>query len=441
MKRFLTRLVCLVVCLLAAGVAAVAQGGGTAPGQVFLTPEAAACRHDGPILQGVPFAQSVSACQNLIARYPGEPHFPWYLAQLYLRHRDCAGGSALPYAQRALQLNKDPYTDPAIRFDLLAAEFCAKRYADTAAQGKPLEQLLLDNASSNGVVDRLDYLPSIQVMLGLSEFQLNSYPAAARHLSLARRFSAAGGFSETEFAELGVAQAVQGDGADAVDTLTGGMRTFPSSKNLHDWWLVASFERDGLRAAPVRDASSRQDRIAAYDLASRGAVDLGNRASTQRMNYAALRHYGTALLALEALYARSSGSNVYGPYDAVQVSLVEQGRDPDIVGLRSKLAALYGRLPLKPMPTAQSVQAALAAQAALDRADVWTARTGYANAAALSPWWPEAHYNLGLLMGLTGQGMYRDAGRLEMARYLALSPQGDHAVSARGYVRAWGGAL
>jgi len=58
----------------------------------------------------------------------------------------------------------------------------------------------------------------------------------------------------------------------------------------------------------------------------------------------------------------------------------------------------------------------------------------YGKALSVAPWWPEGHYQLGLLLGDTKR--YRDATQ-EMKRYLLLSPGGADARAAQDKIYQW----
>jgi formylglycine-generating enzyme required for sulfatase activity len=58
----------------------------------------------------------------------------------------------------------------------------------------------------------------------------------------------------------------------------------------------------------------------------------------------------------------------------------------------------------------------------------------YGKALNIAPWWPEGHYQLGLLLGETKK--YRDALQ-EMKRYLMLSPDGPDARAAQDKIYQW----
>ena len=62
----------------------------------------------------------------------------------------------------------------------------------------------------------------------------------------------------------------------------------------------------------------------------------------------------------------------------------------------------------------------------------------YQKGLEISPWWPDGHYNLALILGQ--QGFLPDADK-EMKKYLALAPDAPDARKARDKMYIWEGKL
>jgi regulator of sirC expression with transglutaminase-like and TPR domain len=58
----------------------------------------------------------------------------------------------------------------------------------------------------------------------------------------------------------------------------------------------------------------------------------------------------------------------------------------------------------------------------------------YAEALALAPWWPEGHFNRGVVLGEMQQF---DSAANEMKRYLMLRPDAPDARQAQDFIYAW----
>lgn len=60
----------------------------------------------------------------------------------------------------------------------------------------------------------------------------------------------------------------------------------------------------------------------------------------------------------------------------------------------------------------------------------------YANALNIAPWWPEGHFNRGLILGMRELSRYTEA-IMEMKKYLLLAPNAPNARSAQDKIYQW----
>lgn len=254
-----------------------------------------------------------------------------------------------------------------------------------------------------------------------------AYDVMLRLAPLPRPFGLAEGPTDLtvgHYREAGFARAIAGDYGGAAAVFEKGTRAFPSDQGLYEWLLVAAFASGGLGEAEAvwsrrpgqaeRRLTERERRLEIIGIVDAGLADLGARAERHNMLYAALDHYSRAHAAAAAIkgHAREWSRTVRAEYFA-------------------KIVPIYRRLPLKPIPAPEAARHARAAERSVDHGDLRAASEQYRKALDLAPWWPEGHYNLGLVIGLSGLG------RRELEASIELAPDGPLTAQARQRLATW----
>jgi tetratricopeptide (TPR) repeat protein len=111
-------------------------------------------------------------------------------------------------------------------------------------------------------------------------------------------------------------------------------------------------------------------------------------------------------------------------------------------GLREfeTVARQYRESQQKPSLPEEALKFKAQAEFALKQKRFADATDLYANALNISPWWPDGHFNRGLILGMGELSRYTEA-IIEMKKYLMLVPNAPNARSAQDKIYQWEGMI
>jgi TolB protein len=104
----------------------------------------------------------------------------------------------------------------------------------------------------------------------------------------------------------------------------------------------------------------------------------------------------------------------------------------------AEVAKTYREAAVKPVLSEEARKYMLQAEGAIEVKDFRGAVDRYAQALAVAPWWPAAHFNRALVLARLGRP---DEASVEMHRYLLLTPDATDARAAQDKIYEWEGAF
>jgi tetratricopeptide (TPR) repeat protein len=214
-----------------------------------------------------------------------------------------------------------------------------------------------------------------------------------------------------------------GDYEHALAVLENASKLHPENEGLYAWSLIAAEGKGGPEEVDkvwLRRSYKTADHVRDPWLVDR-LMEIAQEANRRGMRYRALSQYSRVFGVTDAYHADDA-------YDQFDPTIASRPSDSTALNALRRVFEIYRQLPLKPLPPQAAIDFARQAETDVQNKNYIAARNHYFQAMLIAPWWPELHYNLGLVQWA---GENSSSARKEMNLYLYLAPQGTYAHDAR----------
>jgi tetratricopeptide (TPR) repeat protein len=226
-----------------------------------------------------------------------------------------------------------------------------------------------------------------------------------------------------DYVRLGYSYLVLGDYEHAEAVFEEASKLHPENEELYARSLIAAEAKGGPEEVDTvwqRRSYMTQDHVRDSWLVDQ-LMEVAEEADRRGMRYRSLSQYSRVFGLTDSYHAKVA-------YDQFDPSTGSRSSDSTALKALRRVFETYAQLPLKPAPPRAASDFERQGEADVRNQNYMAARNHYFEAMLVAPWWPELHYNLGLVQWAGGNSS--EALR-EMNLYLYLAPQGQYANDAR----------